>query len=320
MPAERTGRLPGASHAIGIDIGGTKIAAGLVGLVDGSVVERRSVRTDASDGGRPALEAAVALARELQAIAVERHLRLAGTGIGVPELVDRGGRILSNYNFRWAGLPIADRFSGLPAPVIDSDVRAAARAEARYGAGAGRRIVAYVTIGTGVSYSLCLDGEPYAGANGFAIHFASSALPFRCHACGSLEQPVVEAIASGPAMVRRYQELSGIRIDGGAALLARLDGGDAIAAQVVDDATHSLGGAIAIVVNMLDPEALVIGGGLGLAGGRYGEMLTTAIRQHIWAEAARDLPILPARLGADAGIVGAAAGVLAQAGLTAPSG
>lgn len=307
MPQAEGGAGSGASYAIGIDVGGTKIAAGVVNLADGIVASRRVVATDASDGGRPALAAAVALATELHAAAQREGHGIAGIGIGVPELVDRGGNVLSNYNFRWAGQPIAEPFHGLGRVVVDSDVRAAARAEARFGAGAGRSIVAYVSIGTGTSYSLCLDGEPYAGANGFAIHFASSALFFRCDACGEPQKPVVEEIASGPAMVRRYRALGGAQIDGGAALLARLDAGDAVATQVVADATHTLGAAIAVIVNMLDPEALVIGGGLGLAGGRYGALLDAAIRAHIWADAARDLPIIPARLGTDAGIVGAAA-------------
>jgi glucokinase len=306
-PAERPRPLPGASHAIGVDIGGTKTAAGLVALADGGVMERRSVATDASDGGAPALAAALALATELRGLAVERNLRLAGIGVGVPELVDRDGRILSNYNFRWAGMPLAERFASVGRTVVDSDVRAAARAEARFGAGTGRRIVAYVTIGTGVSYSLCIDGEPYAGANGFAIHFASSALPFRCAACATAQEPVVEEIASGPGMLRRYAHLSGTELSGGAELLARAAAGDAIAAEVVEDATATLGGAIAVIVNMLDPETVVIGGGLGLAGGRYQELLLAAIRKHIWAEPARNLPIIPAKLGTDAGIAGAAA-------------
>ncbi len=307
MPRTDGEEAPGAAYAIGIDIGGTKIAAGLVNLDDGALVSRRMVATDASDGGRPALAAALALARELHDAAQRDGRVIAGIGIGVPELVDSGGNILSNYNFRWAGLPIAAEFAPLAPAIVDSDVRAAARAEARFGAGAGRRIVAYVSIGTGTSYSLCLDGEPYAGASGFAIHFASSALAYRCTACGTPQEPVVEEIASGPAMLRRYQALGGTPVEGGAALLARLAAGDAIAVQVVEDATHTLGAAIAVIVNMLDPEALVIGGGLGLAGGRYGELLDASIRAHIWADAARDLPIIPARLGTDAGIVGAAA-------------
>ena len=82
---------PGASYAIGVDIGGTKIAAGLVNLGDGALVSRRVVATDASDGGRPALAAAVALATELHEAARREGRAIAGIGVGVPELVDREG-------------------------------------------------------------------------------------------------------------------------------------------------------------------------------------------------------------------------------------
>lgn len=318
-PAEAASPAGFSGHAVGIDIGGTKIAAGLVDLRDGTILARRSQPTDATDGGRPALAAAIRLATELRDVAARQSLAVSGVGIGVPELVDRQGRILSTYNFRWAGRPIAEDFAAVAPAVVESDVRAAARAEAVYGAGRDRAIVVYVTIGTGVSYCLCLDGQPFAGANGFAIHFASSALPYRCLSCGSDQRPVVEEHCSGPAMVGRYRALSGQAIAGGAALLARAAAGDSAALAVIDDATATLGGAIAVVVNMLDPELVVLGGGLGLAGGLYAERLVAAIRQNIWADAARDLPVVPARLGTDAGIVGAAACAAADAGPAAQS-
>src|SRR6185295_1771091 len=84
-------------------------------------------------------------------------------GVGVPQLVDNDGRICSAYNFDWTDLPVRERLSTLAPTTIESDVRAAARAEARFGAGKGRGIFAYVTIGTGVSYCLVIDGRPHAG-------------------------------------------------------------------------------------------------------------------------------------------------------------
>jgi glucokinase len=220
--------------------------------------------------------------------------------------VDTAGRIRSAYNFDWTDLLVRERLSTLAPTTIESDVRAAARAEARFGAGKGRRLFVYVTIGTGISYCLVIDGRPHAGANGFAIHFASSALHVLCDACGHVNAPVIEEIASGPALSAAYHRRTGRRVEGAGELLAAAASGDGIAGEVVTAAAHQLGPLVALVVNMLDPEAVVLGGGLGLAGGTYRDQLITATRAHIWAEFCRDLPILPAVLGVDAGLVGAA--------------
>jgi glucokinase len=185
-------------------------------------------------------------------------------------------------------------------------VRAAARAEARFGAGRGRRLFAYVTIGTGVSYCLVIEGRPYAGANGFAIHFASSALHVPCEACGHVNAPIPEEIASGPALDRAFARRTGTGIASAADLLAAANVGDAVASEIVTGAARQLGPLVALVVNMLDPEAIVLGGGLGLAEGVYRTELIVSTQAHIWADSCRDLPILPATLGVDAGLIGAA--------------
>jgi glucokinase len=293
-------------YAIGIDIGGTKIAAGLVSLADGKIVSRRQVATDRSDGGGHALAAAVELAADLARDAKAGGIKIEGIGVGVPELVDNSGIVRSHYNFPWMGEALASHFAAIVPTVVESDVRAAARAEMRYGAGRGRRICAYVTVGTGISYCLCLDGEPYRGANGYAIHPASSSLSMRCSECGSVQEPIVEEIASGPGLGRAYSERTGAPVAGAEAVLAAARAGDADALAVIEDAARLLGATLGLVVNMLDPEAVVIGGGLGAAEGPYWPAIVAATRAHVFAEDCRDLPILRAALGADAGIVGAA--------------
>jgi glucokinase len=290
------------SGVLGIDVGGTKIAAGIVDPENGAIVRRETIATEPTRGGAAVLADTLELARRLIAATDRRVERI---GVGVPQLVDNAGRIRSAYNFDWTDLPVRDRLAAVAPAVIESDVRAAARAEARFGAGKGRRLFAYVTIGTGVSYCLVIDGRPHAGANGFAIHFASSALHVPCEACGHVNAPVPEEIASGPAIAAAYARRTGRRL-GAAALLTAASSGDAIASDIVTAAARQLGPLVALVVNMLDPEAIVLGGGLGLAAGLYREEMIAAIRAHIWAESCRNLPILPAALGVDAGLVGAA--------------
>ena len=298
-------------YAVGIDIGGSKIAAGLVDLSNGEVIERRQVATDRS-GGASALAAAADLALALIHEGESRGLAITGIGIGVPELVDTGGIVRSSYNFTWAGTALAERFAaampaGTPAATIESDVRAAARAEMLFGAARKYRISAYVTVGTGISYCLCIDGKPYAGAHGYAIHFASTPLSMRCSACGSLQAPVVEGLASGPGLARAFAASTGAPTSSAEQVLAQAASGHPAARAIVDDAARLLGASIGMLINMLDPEAVVIGGGLGTAEGPYWPALVAATRAHIFAEDCREIPILRAALGADAGIVGAAA-------------
>lgn len=287
---------------LGIDVGGTKIAAGIVDPATGAIVRRETIATEAARGGAAVLADTLELARRLVEAAGRRVIRI---GVGVPQLVDNAGRIRSAYNFDWTDLPVREQLSMLAPTTIESDVRAAARGEARFGAGRGRRIFAYVTIGTGISYCLVTDGRPHAGANGFAIHFASSALHVPCEACGHINAPVLEEIASGPAIGAAYARRTG-RTIGAADLLAAAAAGDGLAADIVTAAANQLGPLVAIVVNMLDPEALILGGGLGLAEGAYRKQLIASTRAHVWADSCRDLPILPAALGVDAGLVGAA--------------
>jgi glucokinase len=294
------------SCILGIDVGGTKIAAGLVDPATGAVSRRETIATAASRGGPAILEDMLALARRLAAAAAQAGRPVACIGVGVPQLVDVEQHIKSAYNFDWTDQPVRQRLSEIAPTTLESDVRAAARAEAAFGAGRGHDLFAYVTIGTGISYCLVQAGVPYAGAKGYAIHFASSALHVRCSSCGHLEEPVLEELAAGPGVARRYAVATGRNATGAEAVLAAADAGEPAAAAIIADAADSLGALMGNLVNMLDPAAIVLGGGLGLAAGLYRQRLVASTRAHIWAEDRRDLPVLPAALGADAGIIGAA--------------
>jgi glucokinase len=204
---------------------------------------------------------------------------LAAVGVGLPELVDPRGAVTSAASFDLRGIDVAGAFAHLAPATIEADVRAAAVAEARLGAGRPYRIVLYVSVGTGISHTLVLDGVPYAGARGNALVLGS---------------PLVEEVAGGPAIAR----LAGR--DSAEEALA-----DPACAGVVERAAAALGGALAALVNATDPEAVVIGGGLGLDA-RYRASAERALRGGVFAVATSALPVLPASLGADAGIVGAA--------------
>ena len=297
---------PGITHAIGIDVGGTKIAGGLVELNTGRVLARRHHPTLPQRGGEAVLADVLHQARDLAAEARSRNMPAIAIGIGMPQLVTPDGHVRSDHLFDWRNVRAAERLSEIAPARLESDVRAAAWAEARFGAGQGHEIFCYIGIGTGVSYCLVMNGRPFAGARGYAIHFATMPQSIRCRACGVMHTAILEQTASGPGIAAAYGVRRGREVASAEEVLAAATAGDRDAIAVIDDAAIELGAAIGQMVNMLDPHALVIGGGLGLAGGYYGERLAGAIRDHVFAPDARGLPILSAELGPDAGIVGAA--------------
>ena len=131
-PRQAQGRF-----ALGIDVGGTKIAGGIVDLATGAVTARRQVPTDYARGGAAILADTVALARDLQDEARRLGLSVAALGLGVAELVDRQGRVFSDHRIRWSGFDVAGALGAVLPTTVSADVRAAALAEARFGAGRG---------------------------------------------------------------------------------------------------------------------------------------------------------------------------------------
>jgi glucokinase len=293
--------------AIGIDVGGTKIAGGLVRLATGEVGARRVVPTSPERGGEAVLADVVAVAGELSADGAARGGAIQGIGVGVPELVDLDGVVRSGNVIGWEGLPVTERLGQIAPVVIETDVRAAARAEARYGAGRAFGLFAYVTVGTGISCCLVQDGAPFAGARGNALVLASAPMTVPSDTHGVVSKFVLEDYASGPALVARYRQQTGQAVTGAEAVLAAAGAGDEAANEIVRSAGETLGSSVGFLVNVLDPAAVIVGGGLGLAGGLFWERLVESTRAHVWSEATRQLPILPAALGADAGLIGAAA-------------
>jgi glucokinase len=203
----------------------------------------------------------------------------AAVGIGLPEFVDCSGVPQSGVNVDWRGLDVAGAFAHIGAIRIAADVRAAARAEAVFGAGRDAPIFLYVSVGTGVSACLVVDGRPYEGAHGNAIVVGA---------------PPVEGVASGRALSiaangRRAEDVL-IRPE------CRPD---------IESAAAALGRALATLVNALDPHAVVVGGGLGLAPVYLG-LVEVALRDAVAIPGRQSRTVNPAGLGARAGMIGAA--------------
>lgn len=271
------------SCAIGLDVGGTKTAAGVVSFPSGRILAKQVIPTLPNRGGEAVLTNTLALAERLMTEADTMGLTVQGIGVGVAELVDPAGNVTSDYTIAWRGLPVQATFSELASTVVESDVRAPALAEAMFGAGRSYQIFAYVTVETGINYTLVQDGRPYAGARGNALILGNTFLTATCAECGVVSAPELESLASGPALVTRYNQAqtSAKQARRGEDVLSAVESGNSAAIEVIQTARQALGTSVGLLINLLDPEAVIVGGGLGLAGGLYWDSFVHSTRQHI---------------------------------------
>jgi glucokinase len=289
------------SRVIGVDLGGTKVAAGLV-THDGSIDARLEQLTEVASEE--------ALLTQLDALVEELRsgAEVEALGFGIPSRIDqRRGRAVASVNVPLTNVDFRDRMRerhGLPVG-IDNDANVAAIAEWRTGAARGARHVAMLTLGTGVGGGLILDGKPYRGATGSGAELGHVVVeldgrPCRCGGRGHLE-----SFATGLAADDFARAEIGPESDAHD-LVRRAHAGEAQALELLARIGRYVGAAIASFVNALEPELVVIGGGFGEAAG---EFLLASAREVIAQDAlppGRDsLRIVEAQLGADAGVIGA---------------
>jgi glucokinase len=296
-----------ALTVLGIDVGGTKTAAGIVGFPGAHLLGQVSFDTQPKRGGEALLEEVAFAAGQLAAHAQQAGHAISAVGIGICELVGFSGQILSRNCIEWEANRVRQRLSHLAPVTIQADVRAAALAEALFGAGQPFPIFLFITVGTGIASCLMNEGVAYLGARGLTGTMASSSLSLLCESCGKFSRRTLEEVASGPALVSRYNHLKPARMTRGQEVLAAAKAGDALALHVVQSGGEALGASVGLLVNVLDPAAVVVGGGLGLSQGPFWDSFLTATRAHIWSEVHRNLPILQAATGVQAGLIGAAA-------------
>jgi glucokinase len=299
---------PPTQVTIGVDLGGTKCAAGLVDCDTGAILDRRRFATAAVRGPDAVLRDVIEVIADLVALGAASGAKPSGVGLGIAELVDRRGRVASGFTIDWRGVDVdgaVRRAVSLPL-VIEADVRAAAWAEGCWGAGAGLTDFVFVTIGTGISAALVLNGSAYRGARGLTGTIAS-APGLAPDESGQLvtSQPL-EFFAAGPAIARRYSEQAPGFVGDARDVVRLADEGDPAARRVVESAGAAIGAAIGVLVNTLDPAAVVVGGGLGLVEGTFRDSMDEALRRQIWSDLHRETPLVSAKLGPDAGMLGAA--------------
>lgn len=289
------------SYTLGIDIGGTKIAAGVVD--DGGViVERSSMPTPVSDSAA-LFEAVVDLATGLAA-----HHDVEGVGLGVAGFVDRAGTVRFAPHLPWREEPVqADLAARLGLPiVVDNDANVGGWAEVRFGAAKGVRDALFVAVGTGIGGALIGGHQLQRGGHGMAGEVGHIPVVTDGRACPCGLRGCWERYASGTALVRSAAE-AGLDVEHGAAVTAAAQAGDETAVKVLADVGHWLGVGLAVAATMLDPEVIVVGGGVSAAGDLLLEPARSSLRAALPGGLDRPGPtIVLAALGPDAAVIGAA--------------
>jgi glucokinase len=287
-----------APRVIGVDLGGTKIAAGVVDA-DGTVRERRETPTPV-ESQSALLEGIVAAVAPLAADGVD------AIGVGVPTVIDRAsGRALGSINIPLRNVDlddlIRDRFD-VPA-AIENDANLAALAEWKLGAGRGTTDLVLLTLGTGVGGGVVLGGSLYRGVAELGhVVVAVDGPPCQGNCTG---RGHLEALVSGSAADRAAEKLWG---EGATAelLVGRADEGDETALEALAAIGHLLGAAIGSFVNVFGPEKVVVGGGFGVAAfAHLAPTVREVAQRELVVPEALAFELVPAELGGDAGLVGA---------------
>lgn len=297
---------------VALDVGGTTIRSGLVAA--GGAVLHTAERPTVRDGRRdPELAHTAAAAREMLRAARKRGIEVTGIGAGFPEFVDAAGQLTSREVLEHTTQPaelLAALVPGLPV-AVESDVRCAALAEARLGAGRGLGSLLYVSLGTGLSTAFVRDGQVWRGHRGEAIALGVLEVPASVDAAFSAgpygHPPTLEEYASGAGIAARYARATAEEVTETREVVRRAAAGDRTAERLLVEAGRALGTALSWAVALLDPEAVVVGGGLGVSEG----LLHDALRSAYAAAARRPWPppLRRAGMGGASGLLGAALAV-----------
>ncbi len=304
--------------AIGVDLGGTKISAGVVDI-DGRLYRRAELPSDIDDPASVCAQIAELVSR----LEVEGAV---GLGVGAAGIVDHEtGHYLYGPNTGLRDINLASMASEVVRlPVrIDNDANCAAWAEHRFGVGAGTRHFLCVTLGTGIGGGLVIDARPYRGAHGGAAEIGHMVVDPDGPLCGCGQRGCWEQFASGMALERTAREGIGAHgdsvlkkenVDGrisGRAITQAAREGDAFALGLVERLGCWVGWGLGSLVNILEPERIAIAGGLASDWDLFDAAARQGLTERIEAADRRPIPdVRPATLGPDAGIVGAALLVL----------
>ncbi len=312
----------------GVDLGGTNVVVGLIPIEGGEVLGLRTLPTDAVRGAKFVVDRIIHMVEEAIVEVTSAHGAtrdaVAGVGIGSPGPLDRvTGTVINTPNLGWRNFPLRDLIANavhLPA-TLDNDANCATYGEWWLGAGRNVQTLVGLTLGTGIGGGIVLNGEIFHGCAdvaGEVGHMTIEANGRRCK-CGNYG--CLEQYASGPAIATRAVE--GIETGAESMLVEMVNGrledltaaivyecaveGDAYAGEVMKDTAKFLGAGVANLLNILNPEMVVIAGGVTRAGDVLFVPLRAEVRRRAFKTAQECCQIVPATLPGTAGVVGAAA-------------
>ncbi len=312
---------------IGVDLGGTNISVGVLPFDGGEVEALNTQRTEAGRGAKFVVDRIIGMVRgaiEVVAGSPDALDDFAGIGIGSPGPLDRAtGTIINTPNLGWRNFPLRDLIAngvGLPA-ALDNDANCATYGEWWLGAGRNVDTLIGLTLGTGIGGGVVLKGRIFHGASDAAGEFGHMTIDSTGRKCKCGNYGCLEAYASGPAIAARAVE--GIEA-GSETMLPDIVGGDldAITAatvyegavlgdpyanEVMKETAKFLGAGIANLINLFNPEMVVIAGGVTRAGDHLFVPLRSEVRRRAFKSAADACQIVPARLPDTAGVIGAVA-------------
>lgn len=320
------------SYVVGVDVGGTNVVVGTLSEDGSSIHGLVKEPTDLEGGPYQTVDqitrlvlASLSSAREELGNSIE----VIGVGIGSPGPLDtESGIVLLTPNLGWTDMPLRDRVGGavgLPA-TLDNDANCAVLGEWWRGAAQGGRVVLGLTIGTGIGGGIVLDGEIFHGASGAAGEIGHATIDQTGRRCACGNYGCLEAYASGPAIARRA--LEGLQAGAPSRLpeyakgdLSRITAqtvseaardGDTFCLDIIRETAHFLGGAIANLVNIFNPDTVVICGGVTLAGDCLFDPLYNQVRRRAFAPAVEVCRIVAGTLPGTAGVYGAVASFVSQ--------
>ena len=312
-----------AKAALGVDIGGTKVAIGVVNR-EGKILAQQRAPMVASGSAEAGLDAVtVAIDSKLSSTTME----IESIGICAPGPLDpTRGIVLNPPNVPcWRNFPLAEKVSAkYRVPVkVDNDANAAALAETLWGSARGFRYVFYATIGTGIGTGIVFDGSIYHGKTGSAGEGGHVSIDYRGPVCACGKLGCIEILAAGPAIGLRARTKIAAEPKRGSLLVSLAGGdvsavtsetvgrayaqGDALAKEILLDTVDLLAPWLGNIVDLLDPDVIVIGGGVAAMLKPFFEELKRRLPAWCVNPHVSDIPLLMAHYGADAGIAGGAA-------------
>ena len=268
---------------IGVDIGGSKTLIGIIDDQTGKIIKKFVIPSKKHKDDKKNLNIIIKHILDLS-----NKNKIRNIGIGVPELINNKGIIKGNYNFNWHNKNLVNYFPKNLNIIVDSDVRCHLRAEKYFGVAKNYTNFAYINIGTGLSFAQYKEGKIYSGAKGYAIHFASSKITLYDWKKNKKISLIPEEYYSGKEIIKVLSINNNIKKK-----------------KILNNIAESLASLIGSLINTIDPDKLVLGGGVIINIAYFKKILIDHIRKFILADEVKKINIKTSKLTDNTGVIGA---------------